>query len=144
MIAELNKHVDEKEPRELMADWIESNNFSLTEEVRDGKRPTFFYNQKAAEYVDGQIWISAIISAIALAGLAITLVAWPKRRQSRQGTETQYPVNHGTEDPCGNKRCAKILLLHPNSFPIHPKTNLTSNHKQDIKLLLSNLMYLGV
>lgn len=78
MITELNKHVDEKEPPELLADWIESNNFSLTEEARDGKRPTFFYNQKAAEYVEGQIWFSAVISAIALAGLAVTLVAWPK------------------------------------------------------------------
>lgn len=78
MITALNEHVDEKEPRELMADWIESNNFALTEEVRDGKRPTFFYNRKAAEYVEGQIWFSAIISAVALAGLAVTLVAWPK------------------------------------------------------------------
>lgn len=80
MIAGLNEHVDEKDSQELLADWIESNNFSLTEEVRDGKRPTFYYNQKAAEYVDGQIWTSAIISVISVAGLLATLFAWPKPR----------------------------------------------------------------
>jgi hypothetical protein len=78
MIASLNEIVDAKDSRELMADWIQSSKFSLTEEARDGKRPTFFYNQKAAAYVEKQIWISAIIGGIALAGLATTLLLWPK------------------------------------------------------------------
>lgn len=80
MIASLNEHVDKKEARELMADWIESNNFSLSEQGREQNRPTFFHNQKAAKYVDGQIWLSAIVSGIALAGFVGTLLIWPKPR----------------------------------------------------------------
>lgn len=80
MIESLNEYVDKKDAPELLGDWIESNNFSLSEQGREENRPTFFHNQKAAKYVEGQIWFSAIVSGVALAGLVATLLIWPKPR----------------------------------------------------------------
>ena len=74
MIENLNQVVDKKDVRELLADWTQSNSFTLDEK----NPPNFFYNQKAAEYVDSQIYKSAVVSVIAVLGAIATMLVWPK------------------------------------------------------------------
>jgi len=76
MIEGLNAQVDRKDVRQMMIDWIESNDVTLDEDSR--RRPTFYWNQKSAEYVQGQIWLSAIVGSVSAFASALVIFAWPK------------------------------------------------------------------
>lgn len=77
MIEGLNAQVDRKNVREMMIDWIESNDVTLDEDSR--RRPNFYWNQKSAEYVEDQIWLCVIVGSISAVFSALVIFAWPNR-----------------------------------------------------------------